>query len=300
MFLRKRILSVGTVAVIAALCGLPCALQAGSVALSSYTPIINGEDVANLTTANPNAEKVWSDATNPGQSFTTGAGGETLKAFSFQLHGDSEAGRTPAGMNYTIRVVAMDGSGNTTTVAIESNIVYGAGAWAAEDWLTWTFETPVTLLPTTLYGIDLEHVNGGGWQDGITYLRRDDAAGYADGNFYKRDDGNPTTTDSPNGEMIFHIDIESSGPPPPSAGGVVGVEGIQLKVTGQVGDVQWQTKKGAAAYSNVVGAVATTLDITDLYTTTPSFRVQATDGTNAPAYSNEKQISGSSNRITVR
>ncbi len=299
MFLKSRILPVGAVVVVAALCGWPGGLRAGSVGVSSYTPVVNGEDIANLTTASPGGEKVWSDATNPGQSFTTGSGGGTLNAFSFQLNVDSTAGRTPAGMNYTIRVVAMDGSGNTTTLVSESDIVYDAGAWAVDDWLTWTFDTPVTLLPDTLYGVDLEHVNGGAWGDGITYLRRDGAAGYADGNAYKRSDGDPSTTDSPNGDMIFHVDIESSGPPPPSDGGAIGVEGIQLRVTGQVGDVQWQTKRRKGVYSNVVGAAESTLDITDLYTNTPSFRVLATDGTNAPAHSNEIEISGGANTITV-
>jgi len=77
---------------------------------------------------------------------------------------------------------------------------------------------------------------------------------------------------------------------PPSEGGTVGVETIVLNVADNVGAIQWQSSSNNSTWNDVVGATFSTLDVTALWTNTPFFRVEATSGANAPAYSTTLEV----------
>ncbi|MBT3294493.1 MAG: hypothetical protein HN919_18690 [Verrucomicrobia bacterium] len=170
-------------------------------------PTVDGEDIANIVT-HTGQEKFWSDANgNIGQSFTTGANGGALRAVSMP---SNDPGTPTQARVYSVRVVQIDGSGNTTTVAKEDGHEITA-AYVAGEWLTWTLNTPVSLSPNTLYGIDLEHTGGGDYNNGIPYPRYSGNE-YAGGSFYQRADGDPSTVSYNTGrDYIFHLDIDGGG-----------------------------------------------------------------------------------------
>lgn len=61
-------------------------------------------------------------------------------------------------------------------------------------------------------------------------------------------------------------------------GGTVEVQSVVLKVTGYTGGLQWQKSANGSTWENVPGALASTLDVTSLYTNTPYFRTEVTFG----------------------
>ena len=86
------------------------------------------------------------------------------------------------------------------------------------------------------------------------------------------------------GEIIFFEDAA------PSEGGAIRPRTIVLEVTGCFGSFKWQSSANKSTWSDVAGATETYLDVTALYTNTPWFRVEATIGTNAPAYSDTMRV----------
>lgn len=73
-------------------------------------------------------------------------------------------------------------------------------------------------------------------------------------------------------------------------GGVVRVKSVVLEVVEQFGDLQWQKSADGSSWTDVAGATGPDLDVTALYTNTPWFKVKATSGTNAPAYSKPMMV----------
>ena len=187
------------------------AANAGEVVISSETPVVNGADIANLTWTDTPTEKVYSDASNPGQTFTTGDNpeGYSLHSLSLQLNSTSLTDPAPTGRFYTIRVVKVADGGATTTIALESDHIQN-GAWSSGDWITWALDAPVRLLPDTLYGFDIEHVSGGSWPNGIPYLRYNRTDDLAGGSWYRKADGDPAEINDDAGrDFVFHLDLPS-------------------------------------------------------------------------------------------
>lgn len=211
-----------------------CGSHAGMVTFSETAPTVNGADIANLIWTDTVTEKVYSDASNPGQSFTTGPdqSGYLLKSFAIQINSTSSIDPAPVGRNYTVRVVSIDGNGATTTVVMEPDHLQ-TGAWSAGDWMTWTLDTPVTLNPDTVYGIDIEHTTGGNWRNGIPYLRYNRTDDLAGGAYYRKADGDPAEMNADEGrDFVFHIDLD------PASG--VTASGLSITSLTKVGDTEWE------------------------------------------------------------
>ena len=188
---------------------LPFVANAGEVGISSETPLVDGDDIANLTWSDTVTEKVFSDASNPGQTFTTGnqPEGYSLNSLSLQVNSTSLTDPEPSGRNYTIRVVEVVDGGATTTIAFEAGHLQ-SGAWSSGDWFTWTLDSPVRLSPNTRYGFDIEYVSGGNWRNGIPYLRYNRTDDVAGGSWYRKTDGDPVDIQESSGrDFVFHLDI---------------------------------------------------------------------------------------------
>ncbi len=184
--------------------------DAGEVTFTGTAPAVNGGDIANLAWTDTATEKVYSDASNPGQSFTTGdnQGGYLLKSFAIQTNTTSSIDPVPTGRNYGVRVISIDENGVTTTIALETDHIQ-TGAWEAGDWMTWTLDTPVLLDPDSVYGIDIEHITGGGWRNGIPYLRYNRTDDVEGGTYYRKADGDPAEIDAGSGrDFVFHLDLD--------------------------------------------------------------------------------------------
>lgn len=180
---------------------------AGEVTISANSPIVNGDDIfKEIVTSN--SLKWWGDTTNRGQQFKTGAGTPMLLGFSFQLNSTSKKPTIPV-KTYTMRVVSFSGS-STTTLQIEAGHTQGTTQiWSSGNWINFTLDTPLQLSPNTLYGVDAEMVSGGAWQDGIPYIKRSGSSVYADGAFYGRSDGDPSSAsvDGSGRDLNFHINL---------------------------------------------------------------------------------------------
>ena len=180
------------------------------VTFGSDAPVVDEWDVSNLIWTDTVTEKVYSDASNPGQSFTTGGNqaGYLLKSFAVQINSTSSTEPAPTGRFYNVRVISIDEAGATTTIAWETDHAQ-AGAWSAGDWMTWTLDSPVTLEPNSVYGIDIEHMTGGNWRNGIPYLRYNRTDGFDGGTYYRKADGDPAEVNADEGrDFVFHVDLD--------------------------------------------------------------------------------------------
>lgn len=205
-----------------------CALSSISVlqaaiTISSTAPSLDSADQGNLTWSTTGSDSYWTDRPNPGQSFTTdsNSSGYTLNSFSFQLNSTRTASST---LSYNIRVVSLSGTDSTTITNLTGetwNGVHNSG-----DWITYTFDTPVSLAANTLYGVDIQHVSGGAWQDGITSLRRNGNT-FAGGAKYTRGDGDPAVISNSSNDLIFHVDMTAALIPEPSVALLSGL-GVML------------------------------------------------------------------------
>ncbi len=198
-------------------------MSQAAITISSTTPSLDGADQGNLTWSTTGEDLYWSDRANPGQSFTTdsNSSGYTLNSFSFQLNSTRTASST---LSYNIRVVSLSGTDSTTITNLTGetwNGVHNSG-----DWITYTFDTPVSLAANTQYGVDIQHVSGGGWQDGITSLRRNGNT-FAGGAKYTRGDGDPIAISNSSNDLIFHVDMTAVLIPEPSVALLSGL-GVML------------------------------------------------------------------------
>ncbi|MDP6526491.1 MAG: choice-of-anchor R domain-containing protein, partial [Kiritimatiellia bacterium] len=122
--------------------------EAATVAASGTAPTVDDADIAQLVTnytPGGNEGHVWANRPIHGQSFTTGdnAGGYLLKAVT--LRNENSSG-SPGG--WDIYVGTISGS-VLTPVGTESS---GSVTISANNYITWTFDTPIELDPNTLYG----------------------------------------------------------------------------------------------------------------------------------------------------
>lgn len=214
---QKPILSVAAVAVLFMAGAANAALV---VSVSSTAPTVDGADIANLAQVNLyddfQSSVIWGDRPARGQTFSTGdAISYTLSAVTFQAANSQSANGT-----YTIRVGTISGTDFTavfdqTTATVTENV-------AANDYVTFTLDTPISLNPNTVYGVDIAR-GGSGWRllnntsqfaDGVRYNSGGGGAGDSTVSLY-----------SDNYDRIFHLDMTSVAVPEPAslAGGLLGL-----------------------------------------------------------------------------
>lgn len=211
-----------------------CPCGAGVVTFVATAPAVNNGDIANLTWTDTITEKVYSDASNPGQSFTTGAGpsGYLLKAVAIQINTTSSVDPVPTGRNYSVRVISIGEDGVTSTIALETDHIQ-TGSWKAGDWMTWTLDTPVLLDPESQYGIDIEHMTGGNWRNGIPYLRYNRSDDFAGGDYYRKADGDPAEINAGDArDFVFHLDLDFAD------GNTT--RGLSITSIAKVGEGEWE------------------------------------------------------------
>lgn len=187
--------------------------HAGSLQFSADAPTVDGLDIAEQTWVGTDKSKVWTDADNNGQTFTTSSEGGMLTSFTVQSGTASVPKPTKV---YIFRVgTVVLGSPNTfTEVANES--ATQTVEWPSNYYMTFVFETPVELSPDTLYGVDFEMDSSTtSWSTGIPYIRRNryGDATYTGGTLYTWDknEAYPTIISIDNSrDHIFHLNIEAA------------------------------------------------------------------------------------------
>ena len=211
------------------------AASANAAVMTSSTtqPTVDGEDIVSFGTPT-GADKWWpgeaTDYGNPGktigQTFTTGSGDVLLYAFTFQIRHHAEPTK-----EYTIRVGTVLGS---TFTEIASESATQSFATAADDYWTWTLDSPVPLSANTVYGVDVGlNSSTSAWQTGIPYAYfTDDVYPYAT-RFRSGTAGNGVgdeTVSQMSGERVFHIDLDLVYPYPAN-GAAVPAGDVELKWT---------------------------------------------------------------------
>lgn len=200
---RNMLTAVMMMAAIALLAG---AAQAATLTIGSTAPAIDGEDIANLAPGT-GGEKLWTDTRAIGQTFTTGSQDVILDAITLQSWSGSLATKT-----YTLTIGTVSGT-SYSAFATESGIVQSVES-VADDYWTFTLDTPVSLSANTLYGFDLAmNSSTTGWQSGIPY-RAVTGDLYADGQqFRSQQNGQSTPTIGYiGGDKVFHLNMELPGP----------------------------------------------------------------------------------------
>jgi hypothetical protein len=183
--------------------------QANSaVTITSTTPTANNDDIIN--TSGSNAERFFTDTENVGQTFKTGTNqnGYKINGWSSRLGNSIVDGKTQS-FCFNLRLVEIISRNDTKTISIEKNHCIENAIWNIGDWITWTFDNPITLDPNKLYGIDVEMVDADESENGIPYLTYSNTNVYANGYRYKFDDEDPTEINIPSGsrDRVFHIDM---------------------------------------------------------------------------------------------
>lgn len=187
-------------------------VHGASFSASSSPPAIDGEDIASYEPATGD-DKWWVDEVtkfgNPGmtvgQTFTTGSGSVLLKAVTFRIRSATQPSK-----DYTIRVGEIAGT-DFIEIARESSTQ--SVVTDADDYWTWTFDTPVVLSPGTYYGVDVGlRSSTSSWETGIPYVYVTSPGSYARGSRFRSGTegfgvGNGTI-EKISGDRAFHFDLD--------------------------------------------------------------------------------------------
>ncbi|UCE46678.1 MAG: hypothetical protein JSW47_13780, partial [Phycisphaerales bacterium] len=226
--MKLMLLAVATVV-------LATSAQAATMSSSATAPVVDGEDIASYGT--PIGQDKWwpGDAGaygNPGktvgQTFTTGSEAVWLNALTFQIRDATQPTK-----QYTIRVGTVYGS---TFTEIYTETATQSFATAADDYWTWTLDSPVILAPNTAYGVDVGlNSSTSEWTTGIPYVYYTDDI-YAGGTRFRSGTAGygigDDTMDNMTGDRVFHLDLSFADPNTP------GYASPQNGATVPGGDVQ--------------------------------------------------------------
>ena len=220
MITQNRIKTVLTLAAaaMAVLALAAISASAATMSNSAAAPAVDGFDIASYET--PTGQDKWwpGDASafgNPGktvgQTFTTGSEDVMLNAFTFQIRDVTEPTKT-----YTIRVGSVSGS---TFTEIASESATQSFATAADDYWTWTLDSPVLLSANMVYGVDVGlNASTSVWQTGIPYVYYT-ADVYAGGTRFRSGTAGlgvgDTSMSQVSGDRVFHLDLSSGDPNAP-------------------------------------------------------------------------------------
>ena len=190
--------------------------NAATMTNSPTPPTIDGQDIASYGTTT-GSDKWWLGTTtaygNPGktvgQTFTTGSQGVRLNAITFQVTSGTQPTKT-----YAIRVGEVSGA-TFTTIASES--ATQGFVTANNDYWTWTLDTPVSLFPDTVYGVDVGFLSStSSWETGIPYVYYT-ANVYSGGTSFRSGTAGNGIGDSSitatNADRVFHLDLTAAAPP---------------------------------------------------------------------------------------
>lgn len=292
----RRYMKLLQLALIPFVLGLPTAVHGATVSFSTTPPALGANDRSNLTSAAADTDNVATttgggpggqddgtyladDRPVQGQTFTTGnnSAGYRLTAVTLRHVTYGPTFTLIPDLTYTVRIIRPSGT-TLTVVASESAFVPASapgnfpsadGPAGSGNYLTFRFDSPVSLNPNTLYGFDL---SGGRtrhyWEtDGV----RTDP--YAGGRAYTTGaTGIPgATLTERRGDRVFVVALSIAGFPivntptiSPSNAVYAGTP-VTLNVSASgPGPLQYQWRVDGA---NVPGATGTTL----MVDTTPLF-----------------------------
>jgi MYXO-CTERM domain-containing protein len=210
-----------SLAILLASSGMLSLSGAATISISAAAPIVDGADIANdngAADAGGDQGHVWSNRPHQGQTFITGSnvGGYLLNAVTMK-NLNNTISNSPT---HNVVVGTVVGTTMTQIGITESAF---APAYFPLDYLTFTFDTPISLAANTTYGF-LWGSAGSGF---VTVNNLDDST-YGGGTAISSGDDNlPDLNNviSRNVDRVFHADI-TAVPEPSSA--LLGLAGLAL------------------------------------------------------------------------
>lgn len=204
--------------------------EAATCSASGTAPTVDGLDVANYA-ASTGLDKWFTDTSrHQGQTITLGSNG-VLNSITYEIYDNQQAAP-----DYTwesrVSTISKPDPGDPSTWSL--NVIhseeatqdfywYGAdGGQSGEEtptpFMTWTFDSPVSLSAGTEYALDVGLVSTtSSWMNGIPYIKRT-CEEYADGTRYHVPDLDGTAVNNAYcGDRVFHADIVEVIPEPSTA-----------------------------------------------------------------------------------
>ena len=197
---------------------------AATVSISSTAPTVDGADIANdngAVDAGGDQGHMWSNRPHQGQTFITGsnAAGYTLNAVTLKNLTNTVTNAP------TFNVVVGSVTGTTMT-QIGSTETAVSPNYAPLDYITFTFDTPLTLNANTTYGF-LWGSAGSGF---VTVNNLDDST-FGGGTAISSGDNNvPDLSNviARNVDRVFHADLDAIPEPSTALLGLAGI-GLALR-----------------------------------------------------------------------
>ena len=183
---------------LAALAGFTLSANAASISISTTAPIVGTLDVANLAAGT--ATQKWFDDVehDAGQTFTPTVGG-LLKRWTIHLSGGNENDAANENVDLRFGTISRPGGVFTFTDVYVENAAQSTD-WLANDYVTFTFDTPQAVTAGVEYGIITDAQSMGAWQSGIPYRHRTGNL-YAGGSLINRGG------ESAGSDLVFHAEI---------------------------------------------------------------------------------------------
>ncbi|MCX6857323.1 MAG: hypothetical protein NTV80_20735, partial [Verrucomicrobia bacterium] len=221
------------------LCASICT-HAGTFSSSTSAPTVNATDISNFA-AQTGTDKWFFQSGGgsalagaaKGQTFITGSSKVNLKALTYKISTGNMKGATLAApTTYVVRVGTVSG---TTFTQIDSETFTQTANTATGAYMTWTFATPVPLLASTTYAIDVVMDSDTAFGTGIPYLSYTANISNARiGSYYDSGDvglGNSTMVFDTAQDRVFHLDLQDPQNPTPEDGATVPAGNVVLSWT---------------------------------------------------------------------
>lgn len=197
---------------------------AATVSISATAPTVDGADIANDNgTADAGGDQghMWSNRPHQGQTFITGSNvaGYTLNAVTLKNLNNTVT-QAP-----TFNVVVGSVSGTTMT-QIGSTETAVAPNYAPGDYLTFSFDTPLTLNANTTYGF-----LWGSTAQGFVTVNNLDGSTFTGGTAISSGDNNVPDLGNlidRNVDRVFHVDLDAIPEPSTALLGLAGI-GLALR-----------------------------------------------------------------------
>lgn len=190
-------------ATIGSLVGITTFTKAGELSINATAPTVDATDESNY--AAPTGTQKWFNDIehDAGQTFTPTTDG-LLESFTIYLSSGNPNDGGSESVDLRFGTISRPEGVFTFTDVYSEAIDMGPspeGDWLADDYITFTFDTPQPVTAGVEYGIITDAQSMGNWREGIPYRHRSGNT-YAGGVLINR--GGEST----NSDLIFHANIE--------------------------------------------------------------------------------------------